>query len=191
MGATATLRPTYTPYPTATPFVIRPPQAFYLADPVYTAGIASPARARLRLLTVQTLASPSGTVAYWELEVKNIGTSPYEVFPAAQMVISSVLTNDGDVQGVWGASRRAALDAGLPAGLEAVSLGAGQTHTFRLAAYIPDGVPQHFAFTLDPTTRPTPPASDRMLGSNLLTWVNRHNPSCSAALAEPFILPTP
>lgn len=190
-GATATPRPTTTPYPTPTPFIIRPPQNFYLGDPVYTGGFVSAASVRLRLLTVQTLPSAAGNVAYWEVEIKNVGSAPYEVFPAAQMVVSSVMTELSEVQGAWGASRGAALEAGIPAGFEAVALSAGQARTFRLAAYIPDGTPHRFTFALDPTTRPTPPAPDGMPGSNLLTWVNAPNPTCSGELAEPPVLPTP
>jgi len=195
-GATSTPRPTTTPYPTPTPFVIRPPQDFHVGDAIYTGGFVSLVNVRLRLLNVVTLsASPSSTgtprsLVRWDIEIKNVGTSAYEVFPAGQMYISAVMTATGEVTGVWGASRDAAAEAGLVAPLEAISLNPGQTRTFQLAAYIPSGIPRRFAYALDPTTRPTPPAPG-VPGTNLLTWEDTVNTTCAGDLSEPPVLPTP
>jgi len=195
-GATSTPRPTTTPYPTPTPFVIRPPEDFHVGDAVYTGGFVSSVNVRLRLLNILTLPaspSPTGTprsLARWDIEIKNVGASAYEVFPAGQMYISAVMTSTGEVTGVWGASRDAAVESGLLAPLEAVSLSAGETRTFQLAAYIPSGTPSRFAYALDPTTRPTP-AAPGVPGTNLLTWDNTVNTTCAGELSEPPVLPTP
>ncbi len=194
-GATSTPRPTPTPYPTPTPFVIRPPDNFFAGDPIYTGGFASSANARLRLVNVQTIsASPaSGTsrsIVIWEVEIKNEGTTPYDVFPAWQMYVSTVTTSTGDIDGLWGTSLDALSEAGLSTTVDPVTIAPGQSQIFTLAAYIPAGTPKHFTWALDPTTRSTP-ATPGVPGSNLLVWTNAQNSICPGTLADPVTLPTP
>lgn len=192
-GATATPRPTTTPYPTPTPFVLRPPQPFFVGDPVYTGGFVSPTSARLRLLNVSTLPAPpradgqAQSLVRWQIEIRNVGLVPYEVFPAYQAYVSTVTTATGEIAGVWGANAAAAALAGLATPLEAVTLVPGTTRTFDLAAFIPAGTPRAFTFALDPTVRSAP----GIPGSNLLVWMNAVNPICAGELAEPPALPTP
>ena len=81
---------------------------------------------------------------------------PVTGIPAWQMYVATVATASGDLEGIWGASRAAAAEAGLTTPLEALTLAAGETRTFPLAAYIPAGSPLRFAYALDPTTRPSP-----------------------------------
>lgn len=194
-GATSTPRPTTTPYPTPTPFVMRPPDEFFVGDAIYTGGFFSPISARLRLLSFQTMtASPAfgnpRSIVVWQVEVKNMGATNYDVFPAYQMYVSTVTTSSGDVDGLWGANTDAVSEAGLSVVLDTVTLVPGQTQTFTLAAYIPAGMPKRFTWTLDPTTRPTP-ATPGVPGSNLLVWMNAINTICAGDLAEPAALPTP
>ena len=194
-GATSTPRPTTTPYPTPTPFVMRPPQEFFVGDPIYTGGFVSPISARLRLLNIQTIAaSPASgnprSIVIWQVEIKNLSATPYDVFPAWQTYVSTVTTPSGDVDGLWGASLDAVSEAGLSIVLEAVTLAPGETRTFTLAAYIPAGTPKRFTWALDPTTRPTP-ATPGVPGTNLLVWTNTANTICAGNLAEPGVLPTP
>jgi hypothetical protein len=195
-GVTSTPRHTTTPYPTPTPFVMRPPQEFFVGDALYTGGFTSPVNARLRLLNVVTLTAsptPGGSprsVVRWEIEIKNVGTTLYEVFPAWQMYVSMVTTPGGDLDGIWGASRDAVAEAGLSSPLEAVTLAPGETKTFTLAAYIPAGTPRRFTYALDPTARPTP-ATPGLPGTNLVVWTNAANTICAGDLSEPPALPTP
>ena len=195
-GATSTPRPTTTPYPTPTAFVIRPPQEFYVGDAIYTGGFVSGIDIRLRLLNISTLpASPAPTgsprsIVRWDIEIKNVGAVPYDVFPAWQMYIASVTTPTGDVEGIWGASEDAVAEAGLSAPLEAVTLAPGETRTFTLAAYIPAGTSHRFAYALDPTSRPTP-ETPGVPGTNVMVWTNTTNTTCTGDLAEPPVLPTP
>src|SRR5262245_37693456 len=140
---TPTPYPTSTPYPTATPYVIRPPQDFYVGDAVYTGGFQPSASARFRLQNVQTIAaSPDEngqprSIVTWQLEVKNVGSVNYELFPAGQMFVSTVTTTTGDVQGVWGPGQAAADEAGIAFEYNAYSVTPGQTSIYTLAAYIP------------------------------------------------------
>lgn len=194
-GATSTPRPTTTPYPTPTPFVMHPPDEFFVGDAIYTGGFVSPISARLRLLNIQTMAaSPASgnprSIVVWQVEVKNMGATSYDLFPAYQMYVSTVTTPGGDVEGLWGASMDAVSEAGLSVVLDTASLSAGETRTFPLAAYIPAGTPRRFTWALDPTIRPTP-AAPGVPGSNLLVWTNVVNTVCAGDLAEPGVLPTP
>lgn len=195
-GATSTPRPTTTPYPTTTPFVMRPPQDFFVGDAIYTGGFVSGVNARLRLLNIVTLAASAASdgsprsIVRWEIEIRNVGSVAYEVFPAWQMVVSTVTTGSGDVAGIWGASRDAATEAGLSTLLEAITLAPGETRLFALAAYIPAGTARRFAYALDPTTRPVP-ATPGVPGTNLMVWTNTTNTICAGDLAEPPVLPTP
>lgn len=192
-GSTSTPRPTTTPYQTPTPFVMRPPQDFFVGDAIYTGGFLSPVSVRLRLLNVVTLpASPARdgsprSIARWDVEIRNVGRMPYDVFPAYQMFVQTVTTPAGDVEGVWGASRDGVQESGAPSPLEAVMLLPGETRTFTLAAFIPAGTPRRFTFALDPTDRTAPP----LPGRNLLVWTNTANTICAGELAEPVVLPTP
>jgi len=175
---------------------MRPPQAFFVGDAVYTGGFVSAVNVRLRLLNIATLpASPAPggsprSIVHWEVEIKNVGAAPYEVFPAWQMYVSTVTTSTGDVDGIWGASRDAITEAGLSSLLEAVTLSSGETRMFTLAAYIPGGTPRRFAYALDPTTRPTL-ATPGVPGTNVMMWTNATNSICAGELAEPPVLPTP
>jgi hypothetical protein len=184
-GAPVFVCPTFVPFPTAlplptvTPYAIRPPDAFYRGDAVFT---RSPHAARFRLLGIDTVHTPAGrTVAVWQMEIRNLSGGTYEVFPAYQSYISQLA---GGQSGVWGASRDAAVDAGLTLTYEAAGLVPGETRHFTLAAFIPAGTaPDRVTFMLDPTTRPTPPP--RLPGSNALVWRTETNPACAGTIADP------
>jgi hypothetical protein len=179
--------PTALPPPTVTPYAIRPPDAFYRGDAVFT---RSPQSARFRLTNIYTVNLPAGrTVAVWEIEIRNLSGVTYDVFPAYQSYISQLA---GGTTGTWGASSDAAVDAGLIVTYEAVGLAPGATQTFTLGAFIPYGTaPDRVTFMLDPTTRPTPPP--RLPGSNALVWRTETNPYCGATIADPptGVLPPP
>lgn len=174
---------------------MRPPDDFYVDDAIYTGGFVSPLSVRLKLMNIQTITASSASgeprnIVVWQIEIKNVGTSPYDVFPAWQMFVSTVATSEGDMDGLWGASLDALNEAGLNVDVDTSTIAPGQTQTFKLAAYIPTGIPKHFAWALDPTTRPTP-ATPGVPGSNLLVWTNSQNTVCAGDLAEPVVLPTP
>ncbi len=151
--------PTAIPLPTATPIVIRPPQPFYLDDTIEAGGI------QFRLSNVAVL---SGTqlIAVWQLDVTNRRSTPYEFFPAGQMVVSQLA--DGQI-GQWGASEAAAREAGIAFRYESYHLNPGDTQTMQMAAYLPSSTPAQFVYHLDPRDSAT---------TNVITWVNQPNPYC-------------
>ncbi len=151
--------PTAIPQPTLTPVVIRPPQPFYLDDRVEAGGI------QFRLSNVAVL---SGTqpIAVWQFDVSNRRSTPYEFFPAGQMVVSQLA--DGQI-GQWGASEAAAREAGIAFRYESYDLNPDETQTVQMAAYLPSSNPAQFVYHLDPR--------DSAM-TRVITWVNQPNPYC-------------
>jgi hypothetical protein len=174
--------PQPTPRPQPTPYVILPPADFFVGDAVFIGTSASENGVRFRLQGVGSQpASPdtdgnARNVYTWQLEVKNIGTADYEVFPSAQMFLNEISTAYGDQTGAWPATREAADEAGVPFDDDAYRLDAGETRVFRFAAYGPAGQASRFTFQLDPTV------SD---GSGVVTWTNQSNPYCSSDITDP------
>ncbi len=151
--------PTAIPQSTLTPVVIRPPQPFYLDDNIETDGI------QFRLSNVAVL---SGTqlIAVWQLDVTNQRSTPYEFFPAGQMVVSQLANGQ---TGQWGASEAAAREEGIAFRYESYHLNPGETQTVRMAAYLPTSTPAQFVYHLDPRDSST---------THVITWVNQPNPYC-------------
>ena len=167
--------------PPPTPYVMSPPQPFYVGDAVFVGRAGAAQRVRFRLQTVRRYpASPDNKgaprqVIVWQLEVRNVGTKDYQIFPAVQMVLSEVVTANGNVAGTWGSSQAAADAAGLSIDNNVYTLAPGQTRTFRFAAFAPVGSPRRFTFTLDPTVTE---------GSATISWTNQTNPYCSGNVSE-------
>lgn len=161
--------------PPPTPVVITPPQDFYAGDPVIVGTAGAPLRVQFRLLNAQSFAaSPDEDgrprrVYVWQLEVSNLGSEDYELFPALQMYLSTIATPAGEVTGAWGSSQAAADETGLTIDNDTAILLPGERRVFRLAAYGPAGTARRFTFTLDPTVT---------AGSGTITWVNATNPYC-------------
>ncbi len=151
--------PTAIPQPTVTPVVIRPPQPFYLNDRVEVGGI------QFRLSNVAVM---SGTqpIATWHLDVTNRRSTPYEFFPAGQMVVATLA--DGQT-GKWGASQAAAHEVGISFRYESYRLNSGETQMVQMAAYLPTSTPAQLVYRLDPSSSST---------TNVITWVNQPNPYC-------------
>ncbi len=151
--------PTPIPQPTRTPVVIRPPQPFYLNDAIEAGGI------QFRLSNVAVFSGTQPT-ATWQLDVTNRRSTPYEFFPAGQMVVSQL--GDGQI-GQWGASEAAAGEAGLAFRYESYHLNPGETQMVQMAAYLPSSTPAQFVYHPDPRDSST---------THVITWVNQPNPYC-------------
>lgn len=151
--------PTIVPLPTVTPFVIRPPQAFYIDDTVDAGNV------QFRLSHIAIISS-SQPIATWQLDVTNRRSTPYEFFLAGQMVVTRLM--DGQT-GEWGASAAAARKAGINFRYETYSLNPGDQQTMQLAAYLPASAPAQFIYRLNPTD---------FSEMNSITWLNQPNPYC-------------
>ncbi len=163
--------PTPTLPPPPTPYTITPPQDFYVGDAVFVGQSGAPLRLRFRLQSVQTQPAGTRNLVTWRLEIRNLGSATYETIPIALMVITRITTANGEQTGTWQTSEVALAAAGF-AGENYDPLTPGSTRTYRLAAYIPAGSVNQFAYLLDGD------------GGNRITWVNAANPYCSGDVAD-------
>lgn len=174
-----TAMPTLVP---PTPYIILPPADFYVGDAIFVGSSSSENGVRFRLQNIMSYpASPdtngdARNITSWQLEVKNIGTADYEIFPTAQMFLSEINTAYGTVNGVWPATREAADEAGVALDDDAYTLNSGEVRVFRFAAFIPAGQAARFTFQLDPTVSE---------GSAVMNWTNQTNPYCAGDISEP------
>jgi hypothetical protein len=164
-----------TPMPTLpappTPYTISPPQDFYVGDAVFVGQSGAPLRLRFRLQNVQSQPAESRNLVTWRLEIRNLGSATYETIPVALMVITHITTASGEQTGTWRTSETAMNAAGFT-NENYDPLTPGSTRTYRLAAYIPAGSVNQFAYLLDGE------------GGNHITWVNAANPYCSGDVAD-------
>jgi len=161
--------PTLPPPPT--PYTITPPQDFYVGDAVFVGQSGAPLRLRFRLQNVQSQPAGSRNLVTWGLEIRNRGSATYETIPVALMVITRINTVNGEQTGMWRTSEAAMQAAGFT-NENYDPLAPGSTRTYRLAAYIPAGSVNQFAYLLDGE------------GGNRITWVNAANPYCSGDVAD-------
>lgn len=166
--------PTLPPPPT--PYTIMPPQDFYVGDAVFVGQSGAPLRLRFRLQNVQIQPAPPlggspRNLVTWRLEIRNLGSTTYETIPIALMVITRINTASGEQTGTWQTSEVAMAAAGF-ANENYDPLTSGSTRVYRLAAYIPVGSINQFAYLLDGE------------GGNRITWVNAANPYCSGDVAD-------
>jgi hypothetical protein len=158
-----------------------PPADFFLGDAVFIGTSSSENGVRFRLQSVGSYpASPDldGTarrIYTWQLEVKNIGTADYEIFPGIQMFLSEISTASENLSGTWFATREAAEEANVPFNADIYALNSGQTRSFRFAAYAPAGQAKRFTLQLDPTVTS---------GSGMINWANQSNPYCSGDISD-------
>lgn len=163
------LPPLPTPYPT--PYIITPPQDFYVGDAIYTGNQGAAQRLRFRLQNVQVQAMANRNLVTWQLEIRNLGTEVYETIPTALMMITRIFTFDGDEVGTWRTSETAMKAAGFT-NENYAPLYAGDMRVYQLAAYTPPGTINRLTYLLD------------LDGTNQITWINSHNPYCSGDIAD-------
>jgi hypothetical protein len=161
--------PTLPPPPT--PYTISPPQDFYIGDAVFVGTSGAPLRLRFRLQNVQSQPAGSRNLVTWRLEIRNLGSTTYETIPVALMVITRINTASGEQTGTWQTSEVAMTAAGFTSE-NYDPLTSGSTRVYRLAAYIPVGSVNQFAYLLDGE------------GGNRITWVNAANPYCSGDVTD-------
>jgi len=171
-----TALPTRTLLP-ATPYRIVPPRDFYRGDAVFVGQPGAALRLRFRLVNVTAQAAPptpggsARNLYSWSVEIRNLGTTDYETIPLAQMVISTISTASGDLEGRWRTTDAALRAAGITNENYAPLL-PNTTRVYRLAAYAPAGSARRLTFTLDAE------------GSNTITWLNQPNPDCFGDVAD-------
>jgi len=154
-----------------TPYTIAPPQDFYVGDAVFVGQQGAPLRLRFRLQNVQVQPTGAQNLVTWQLEIRNLGTATYEAIPPALMLITRITTANGEQTGTWRTSEAAMSAAGFT-NENYDPLSPGATRIYRLAAYIPSGSPDQFAYLLDGD------------GGNRIIWTNHSNPYCSGHVGD-------
>jgi hypothetical protein len=192
-----TARPTYTPYPTPTPYVRA--NDYFRGDMVYSDRQPGGLHVGFRLLDVRSVDTPvpgadgrPQAVHIWTIQITNIGSIPYTVFPPAQMYISVIRPGDNpaaEVHGVWGPDMAAAEEVGLSFTAmtwDMQDIAPGTTKTYTLAAYGPRGTAWKVAYVLDLTQR-DPDATDLTVvpGTNIVSWLNQVNTVCTGDITVP------
>lgn len=167
--------PTVPPLPT--PYIILPPQDFYLGDAIFVGQPGAPLRLRFRLQSVRSQpAPPSGgnprNLYVWQLEIRNLGSAPYETVPPALMFITRINSVNGEQTGNWLTSGAAMNAAGFT-NENYDPLTPGSTRVYRLAAYAPAGTLRQLTYLLDGNNN-----------GNRITWVNAANPYCTGNVAD-------
>lgn len=169
-----TLLPPLTPIPLPpTPYIITPPQDFYVGDAVFVGYSGDSLRLRFRLLGIQSRPAESGAryLHTWQIEIRSIGSATYETVPIALTAIMRVETAYGAETGTWPTSEAAMREAGY-LGENYDPLAPHTTRIYRLAAYGPIGSVGQIAYTLDGES------------GNRITWTNNANPYCSGDIAS-------
>jgi hypothetical protein len=138
---------------------------------VFVGPSGAPLRLRFRLQNVQSQPAGSRNLVTWRLEIRNLGSATYETIPVALMVITRITTASGEQTGTWQTSEVAMAAAGFTSE-NYEPLTPGSTRVYRLAAYIPVGSVNQFAYLLDGE------------GGNRITWVNAANPYCSGDVTD-------
>lgn len=154
-----------------TPYTIAPPQDFYVGDAVFVGQAGAPLRLRFRLQNVQTQPFGADVLVTWQLEIRNLGTTPYEAVPPALMLITRIATANGDQSGTWRTSEAAMNAAGFT-DENYGPLSSGTMRVYQLAATIPTGDVSQFTYLLDGD------------GGNRITWTNQLNPFCFGDVAD-------
>jgi hypothetical protein len=165
---------------------------YFVGDAIYTGEQPSGLRLHFRVTDIRGMdaVEPDAdgqprSIFVWDLEVTNVGSVEYDLFPAGQMYVSTVTLPGGvEVEGVWGASTGAALEAGFTPQYDMTDIQPGETKTFTLAAYGPRGTARRIAYVLDVTARqggiPT-----IVPGQNIVSWINEVNTICTGEIEEP------
>jgi hypothetical protein len=160
---------------------------YFLGDMVYVTGTL---RVGFKLVSVNSQPADKTdrygnlqNIYVWQLYIKNVGQVEYSVFPAGQMYLSDILSEGGSVQGVWGPSVEAALEAGFTPSYDALGLLPGEAHLFTLAAYGPAGTAYRLSYVLDTSVRGDGPT--QVPGRNIVSWLNQVNSVCTGDIQEP------
>jgi hypothetical protein len=189
-----TPRPTYTPYPSPTPFEMVAPAAFFLDDPVY--NYQPPVQLRLRMKSpikegLFAFFIPLFAAAAWRIEITNVGSVEYDFLGAGYTYVAEMNANGVLTAGVWPPSHAAANFLGITEqAYGPQALQPGQTLTIQVAAWVPvNAHVSKVALLLNPYQSGDPgwatftPNSGK--ASTIIYWTNAVNTVCQGEIAYP------
>ena len=149
-GSTSTPRPTYTPYPSATPCLSS--FSYYFDEEVFTDPSADNLTLGIALGNVRRFPStqrPDQQIVAWTVELRNIGRIDYVLFSSFQIYLAEL---DGTPVSAF-SSEEASNELGIDpheATLDVFVLEPRQSVRFDMVAYAQLGEPTALAYILDP-----------------------------------------
>lgn len=149
-GSTSTPRPTYTPYPSATPCLSS--FTYYFDEEVFTDPSSDNLTLGIALGNIRTFAStqrPDQQIVAWTVEIRNIGRLDYVLFSSFQIYLAEI---DGNLVSHF-SSEEASRELGIEAHeatTDVYVLEPRQSVRFDMFAYAQLGEPTALAYILDP-----------------------------------------
>ncbi|MEQ8671755.1 MAG: hypothetical protein RLP44_01610 [Aggregatilineales bacterium] len=189
-GATSTPRQTYTPFPSATPYILS--GHFFDGADVYTGGFASAVNVRLSLTVGEIIPiNETRQVVVLDVEIENRGEVVYSAIPGAQIFVAEVHDGATVHTGQWWASAEAAQAANItlqPEVLDVLEVQPRQSFTLTLTIFTPIGDPIRSGWVLDPLSG----ARDGdLIGGNVAYWSSDLDAACTTNPNNPGSIPTP
>ncbi|MGB7339275.1 MAG: hypothetical protein WBC91_10325 [Phototrophicaceae bacterium] len=172
--ATATPRPTYTPYPSATACS---QLRYYFDDEVFTDSSNTNLSLGIAIGNIRTVPSttrPDQQIAIFEVDLRNIGDIFYVLLAPFQLYVAEI---DGAL-GAWYSSEEAGRDIGQtldPALQDAFVINPGERVQFDMYAYIPAGEVTAIAYILDPYANGF---DGTIAGGNVAYWYQADSSAC-------------
>ena len=181
-----TPRPTYTPYPSATPCSSR---YYYFGDEVFTDRAPETLTLGIAIGNVRTHPATHNAdrqVSIYQVTIRNLGTLDYILLAPFQIYVAQV---EGQTGG-WYVSEAAAHDLGhQPSApmLDALVLPPGAHISFDLYAYTPPGTIEAIAYILDPYANGY---DGTIAGGNVAYWHAGTRTTCGRGrISGPFTPP--
>lgn len=182
-GATSTARPTYTPYPSASPCVSS--FTYYYDEEVFTDPSSDNLTLGIALGNVRVFASqlrPDEQIVAWTVEIRNIGQIDYILFAPFQIYVAEI---DGKLVGNF-SSEEAARELGIEpheATLDAYVLEPNRDLRFDMFAYTSIGAATALAYILDPYGNGY---DGTIAGGNVAYWESGDRGQCGGRIGENY-----
>ncbi len=182
-GSTSIPRPTYTPYPSATPCISS--FTYYYDEEVFTDPSSDNLTLGIALGNVRVFASasrPDEQIVGWTVEIRNIGQLDYILFAPFQIYVAGI---DGNLTGSF-SSEEAARELDVEphaATLDGVIIETNQTLRFDMFAYTAPGDPTALAYILDPYGNGY---DGTIAGGNVAYWESGDRGTCGGRVGENY-----
>ncbi|MGB7337706.1 MAG: hypothetical protein WBC91_02355 [Phototrophicaceae bacterium] len=182
-GSTSTPRPTYTPYPSATPCLSS--FTYYFNEEIFTDPSSDNLTLGIALGNVRTIHStdrPDQQIVAWTVEIRNIGRIDYVLFSTFQIYLAGI---DGNLVSHFSsdeATRELGIDA-HEATLDIYVLEPRQSVRFDMFAYTQRGEPTALAYILDPHGNTF---DGTIAGGNVAYWEAGNRGACAGRVGADY-----
>ncbi|MEL6524447.1 MAG: hypothetical protein AAFQ07_01945 [Chloroflexota bacterium] len=182
-GATSTPRPTYTPYPSATPCISL--FTYYYNEEVFTDPATDTLTLGIALGNVRVFeapARPDEQIVGWTVEIRNLGRLDYLLFAPFQIFLAGIDGRPVQHFSSEEASRALAVDPHV-ATLDGFVLTPNQSVRFDMFAYTAVGTPTALAYILDPYANGF---DGTIAGGNVAYWIAGDRGACGGRVGADY-----